>query len=87
MLLPVLRQYLGHLSKKNPSKPIFWNSRLSRPFGILIGQTQPEKEADWILKIPCLDRIGLGTEEHTPGFLATLNNRAIAKDIIAPDLI
>jgi hypothetical protein len=34
-----------------------------------------------------LDRIGLGIQEHTPGFLAIPNNRVIAKVIIAPELI
>jgi len=42
---------------------------------------------DWILTIPYSDHIGLGTKEHTPGFLATPKNRAIAKAKIAPELI
>jgi hypothetical protein len=34
-----------------------------------------------------LDRIGLGIQEHTPGFLEIPNNRAIAKAITALELI
>jgi hypothetical protein len=55
--------------------------------GIYIGRTQPEKEADSILTIQCLDRVQLGIQEHTPGFLAIPKNRVIAKSTNAPELI
>jgi hypothetical protein len=70
-----------------PSKLIFGNSPLSPPLGILIGQTQTEKEVDWILMIPYLDRIGVGIQEHTTGFLAIPNNRPIAKVISAREFV
>jgi hypothetical protein len=51
------------------------------------GRTQPEKEADLILKIKCSGYIGLGIPEHTPGFLAIPKNCVIAKGRTALDLI
>jgi hypothetical protein len=69
------------VSRKNLSKRIFGNNQLFPLLGIHIGLTQPEKEADSIVTIPCLDPIGLSITEHTPGFFAIPKNPATVKDI------
>jgi hypothetical protein len=79
----VSKPYLQQPLKKNPSKHIFGNSRLSPLLGILIGLTKPERGADWILTIQCSDHIGLDTPEHILGFLAIPKNHVIAMDITA----
>jgi len=48
---------------------------------------QCERVADFILTIQCLDCIGLGIQEQTPGLVAIPKNCLIAKGIIEPELI
>jgi len=80
-----MKPYLLHPSRQNRSKLIFGTSQLSPVLGDITARTRPEKEAESILTIQCLDHIGVGIQEHTPGFHVIPKNCVIAQGIIVPE--